>query len=365
MSSYIEQGKKCIIDIVEKIKSSEKADVQFSYIAYRDHHANEEFCTKVYDFTASLQKMRTYIGNHGAAGGGDGPEAVAAALHEALNLPYRKQAVKIVVIILDAPPHGVTKSGDDNYPNGDPNGRDPIVIARSMAEKGIVLYVVACEPSLSGYKYAHDFMAGLAKITEGRYLPLTSAHLLPQVIIGGAKEEISLQKLEEDALKEMEKLKKENPNAKEEDLEEKLATSWAKEGKKVKIGALDDIYGSYNESNIKSVAEEMTDLKSFQKNVKELKQPEMKMKSAAPSADKKKFSLFAKKSADSSAAKAESNDENDDGGGDMQSYAVSEKSIEKEHISKVLNRAKKNQLNKKKIVKKLLKIVENLFVCFL
>lgn len=37
--------------------------------------------------------------------GGDGPEAVTAAMHEALTLDWRPQASRMAVLITDAPPH--------------------------------------------------------------------------------------------------------------------------------------------------------------------------------------------------------------------------------------------------------------------
>merc|ERR1719410_1272859 len=173
MGSYIAKGKESIMNIVEKVKSSEKADVRFCYIAYRDHPPQDKtLITKVHDFTTNPRDMRQYLSLYQASGGGDGPEAVTEALHESLNLNYRKNAIKIAVLIADAPPHGLGCSGD-GFPNGNPNGHDPVKIAKAMAEQGIILYVVACEPSLSGYKGAHDLMAGLAQITEGSYLPLT------------------------------------------------------------------------------------------------------------------------------------------------------------------------------------------------
>ena len=53
---------------------------------------------------------------------------------------------------------------------------------------GIVVYAVGCEPALSNYKFARDFFAGIAKITEGTFLPLSSSKLLADAIIGGASE---------------------------------------------------------------------------------------------------------------------------------------------------------------------------------
>jgi len=47
-----------------------------------------------------------------ASGGGDGPEAQTAALADALNMEWQEDAVKIVVLITDAPPHGIGEHGD-------------------------------------------------------------------------------------------------------------------------------------------------------------------------------------------------------------------------------------------------------------
>jgi hypothetical protein len=47
-----------------------------------------------------------------ASGGGDGPEAVTAGLMEALNMDWRSNATKLVILIADAPPHGIGEYGD-------------------------------------------------------------------------------------------------------------------------------------------------------------------------------------------------------------------------------------------------------------
>jgi hypothetical protein len=45
-----------------------------------------------------------------------------------------------------------------------------------MARRGIVAYVVTCEPALSSvYKFARDFFGAVAKITGGKLVPLASA----------------------------------------------------------------------------------------------------------------------------------------------------------------------------------------------
>lgn len=64
-----------------------------------------------------------------------------------------------------------------------------------MAAAGIPLFMVACEPALSGYTYAADFYQALVRITGAQLLPLTSASLLAHVIIGAAGEAMDLDRL--------------------------------------------------------------------------------------------------------------------------------------------------------------------------
>jgi hypothetical protein len=49
---------------------------------------------------------------------------------------------------------------------------------------GITVYTVACEPAISNYMYARDFMVSVADITQGQAVALGSAQLLVDVILG-------------------------------------------------------------------------------------------------------------------------------------------------------------------------------------
>ncbi len=51
-------------------------------------------------------------------------------------------------------------------------------ITNHLAEKGVTLYCVGCEPSISS---SRDFYMALAHITGGQYVPLDNAQLLAQV----------------------------------------------------------------------------------------------------------------------------------------------------------------------------------------
>jgi len=199
MGSYIQSAKENITSIIEQIQASEQRDVQFALISYRDHPPQDNsYVTQVFDFTPSVRKAKEYVQTMEAQGGGDTPEAVAAALRAALNLPYRKSATKIAVIVADAPPHGLSDHGNDGFPNGSPDGADPIVDSRLFAEREIVLYAIGCEPQLGQTPFARDFFKAIAQVTGGRYISLGNAKVLPKVIIGGAEEEIELNKIAEE-----------------------------------------------------------------------------------------------------------------------------------------------------------------------
>jgi hypothetical protein len=157
--------------------------------------------------------MKGWLENCQAQGGGDGPEAVADGLHDVLKLTWRADSTKICVLISDAPPHGLDPNGD-GFPNGCPAGLDPIKIVREMAEKHITLYAVGVEPPIGRFSRLknfkidsyfsflvpyRDFFMSLAYITGGQYVPMVNSKLLAKVIIGGVREEISLDRLMQDA----------------------------------------------------------------------------------------------------------------------------------------------------------------------
>lgn len=192
MGSYIDSAKNNIVQIVDTIVASERIDVRLAFIAYRDHPPQDStFVTQVNNFTTSSYTMKNWLSAMSATGGGDTPEAVADALRDALNLTWRPASTKICVLIADAPPHGLGGSSD-GFLNGCPSGIEPLQVVNKMAERGITLYVVGCEPSITAHK---SFFMGMAHKTGGQYVPLTDAKDLTRVIVGGAREEMDMERL--------------------------------------------------------------------------------------------------------------------------------------------------------------------------
>ncbi|KAJ3710338.1 elongation factor-2 kinase [Lentinula guzmanii] len=201
--SYIASATKNIENICGHIFESGKLqsveDLRVGLVAFRDHPPQDHtYIVKNFGFSSDISKVHKDLSTLYASGGGDGPEAVTAALVEALNMDWREHASRMVVLIADAPPHGIGEYGD-GFEDGSPDGHDPLQIARQMASRGITLFFVACEPALSGYQavyqYATDFYKAITAITSGLMLPLTTADLLTHAIVGSVLENLDMERL--------------------------------------------------------------------------------------------------------------------------------------------------------------------------
>lgn len=199
MGSYISSATKNIETICENIIQSEQLSgpgaLRIGLIAYRDHPPQDHtYVVKNFGFHNRVEKVKENLKTLYASGGGDGPEAVTAAMKAALDLNWRAHATKLAVLIADAPPHGIGEYGD-GFRDGSPDGEDPLRLARLYAKAGIPLFMIACEPALSGYQHAPDFFQGLVQITGAMLVPLTTASLLSHVILGLAGEAMDMERL--------------------------------------------------------------------------------------------------------------------------------------------------------------------------
>ena len=115
--SYITSATKNIEEICANIFASGKLvhqeDLRVGLVAFRDHPPQDHtYVTRTNPFTSDIKQVHQVLTTLFASGGGDGPEAVTAALGEALNMDWRENASKMVVLIADAPPHGIGEYGD-------------------------------------------------------------------------------------------------------------------------------------------------------------------------------------------------------------------------------------------------------------
>ncbi|WWC71098.1 uncharacterized protein I206_105051 [Kwoniella pini CBS 10737] len=200
MQKYINSVRDHITGICEMIRGEEGLngpdDVKVAVVNYRDHPPQDStYVYRHHPFTSDIPKVHEYLKGLTASGGGDGPEAVTAGMAATLTeLEWRREAAKMVVLIADAPPHGIGEGGDQ-IKGGDPDGHDPLVIARTMAQNGITFFMVACEDTLSGYSHAVDFFQAICNMTSGVMLPLTTADLLATTIVGSVLENMDMERL--------------------------------------------------------------------------------------------------------------------------------------------------------------------------
>jgi hypothetical protein len=134
---YIDNVKASINIICDEIRESDcmksagPGDLRVAFIGFRDHPPQDlSFVTREWDFASDIAKIsRNLRSLPDAKGGGDGPEAVTAALDQALKMKWRNDCNKVAVLVSDAPPHGIGNDGaHDHWPNGVPGGQDSFLL---------------------------------------------------------------------------------------------------------------------------------------------------------------------------------------------------------------------------------------------
>src|SRR5262249_42420941 len=118
MGGLIEGAKEKIWAISNQIASGKPTpDLKIGLVAYRDR--GDEYVTKVIDLTDDLDAIYGHLKGFKAVGGGDEPESVNQALHDAVNKikwSKDKQTLRIIFLVGDAPPHMDYKD-DVKYPD--------------------------------------------------------------------------------------------------------------------------------------------------------------------------------------------------------------------------------------------------------
>jgi hypothetical protein len=133
-----------------------QVDQRYALVLYRDE--GDQYVTRTFDFTGSLEDFRVKLSAQSAGGGGDYPEAVHLALEQAGNLSWRAgHTARVLFLVGDAPPHN----------RFSPRTLDAV---RAMRSLGVRVYPVAG----SGVALEAEFvMRAAAFLTMGQYLFLT------------------------------------------------------------------------------------------------------------------------------------------------------------------------------------------------
>jgi von Willebrand factor type A domain len=132
MGGLLEGAKRTVWSIATHIRKTDPdAQLRIGLVAYRD--IGDDYVTRDFSLTGDLDAVFAELSSYQAAGGGDTPEDVDAALYDALHkMPWRDGAKKLVFLVGDAPP---ASRGD--VPKFD-------VLAREAGEQQIILNTIRC-----------------------------------------------------------------------------------------------------------------------------------------------------------------------------------------------------------------------------
>lgn len=135
MSGLIEGAKRKIWSIADFLASGQpRPEIRIGLVGYRD--VGDDYVTRFYDLSDDLDTVFAHLQSFSADGGGDTPEHVGRALHDAVersSWSSGDKVVKLVYLVGDAPPHTDYQDGYD-YRS----------MSRKAAKKGIHINTVRC-----------------------------------------------------------------------------------------------------------------------------------------------------------------------------------------------------------------------------
>jgi Mg-chelatase subunit ChlD len=144
-------------------------DIRVAMVVYRDQ--GDEFVTRTFEFTSNMGQVQSNLSAQSAGGGGDTPEAMEVAMTRAVNLNWRADAVKSMLLVADAPPHS-----------------DDVATTWTATEVARAKRIQIVPVAASGVDDAAQYiMRAMAAATQSRYAFLTddsgigNAHAEPSV----------------------------------------------------------------------------------------------------------------------------------------------------------------------------------------
>ncbi|ESS73293.1 Mg-chelatase subunit ChlD [Methyloglobulus morosus KoM1] len=153
MGGLIAAAKEKIWSIASTMASAQTApDIKMGLVAYRDR--GDAYVTQTIPLSNDLDSMYAKLMDFQAAGGGDGPESVNQALHDAVNnisWNPNPNTYKVIFLVGDAPPH-MDYQDDVKY---------PVTVALAK-QKGIIVNAIQCgQDSSTTVDWQHVASLGL------------------------------------------------------------------------------------------------------------------------------------------------------------------------------------------------------------
>ncbi len=164
MRDELQYLQKELEDVIARIAeaSDDVLSINVSVNFYRD--TGDAYVVRPFEFTGDIDEAIKQLNDQNASGGGDYPEAVHTALESSIDEhQWRENAVKLLFLVLDAPPHSEKELAGINA--------QLTQTVTDAAEQGIRIIPVAS----SGVDTETEFlMRSYAVMTGGTYIFLTN-----------------------------------------------------------------------------------------------------------------------------------------------------------------------------------------------
>lgn len=143
MSGFIATAKAHMLAVLEEFARELHGGLRVAIVGYRDHCDGDKL-VEVYALEGDLAKVDASIRQLSVSGGGDAPEAVYTGLEHCLGLDWAAGSYRVILLVGDAPPHGVGYPGD-SLPK-DPTGHTIDDMANKLETEGVFVHALSMRP---------------------------------------------------------------------------------------------------------------------------------------------------------------------------------------------------------------------------
>lgn len=149
MGNLIAAAQKQMVKMLEELTRAADIRLNLGVVEYRDHPPQDKLVYRVHAFTANMKKAQQTIQDLSVEGGGDAPEAVFDGIVAACReLSWRKCARRLLILVGDAPPHGLG-AGGDAFRAGCPCGETIASVTCLAEQKCITIHALGLTPAVN------------------------------------------------------------------------------------------------------------------------------------------------------------------------------------------------------------------------
>lgn len=215
MGNLIETAQKQMVAMLSELTQAADINLWLGVVEYRDHPPQDTMVYKVHAFTDNLAVAQKTIMRLQAQGGGDAPEAVldgiTAACHE---MAWWKHSRRLIVLVGDAPPHGVGAQGDA-FAQGCPCGETIASVTRLAEETRATIHALGLRPAVT------SSFSEISALTGGKFFSVEQAEKAIEHLAALLKAEFADIELDRRVLA----LRRDSPELSIEELAERLEIS--------------------------------------------------------------------------------------------------------------------------------------------